>query len=448
MRNAFVLALIAVFFYFAARTSVGGMVTYWWFGIFRPQDWIYMDISSLRIPLLATILFFVPAVFRKLYPDFSHPLAKMMALWYVLAVVASVMGGCSDIFKVIDPLPYMFLLLYAVLLSVRVVETRQHLLYLVAIVALSLGFYAGKAGLSSLMSGGASSYGASNLKGIFTGSNAFGFGCAVLVFLNIFILQLTYKKEAAEVLPERIRPYARTLNWVMMGVVCCTIFNVVSLESRGNAIAIALGLLLLFLLNNKKIRKILVLVPILAITLPLVPLPEGYEERIASAFAEKDELEASAASRPHFWQVAQDMVKDYPLGVGPQCYREYYNLYDFSDGHFGRNRDVHSSHFQILADIGYMGALLWVSMFTYAYWVLFRTRGLVKRNSEKFENPFFYKHLCNALICSQSAAIFAGSFYSMGYNDLIWLNWGLAIIVSGLVNKELDQFNNQLRTNS
>ncbi|PKG81312.1 O-antigen polymerase [Colwellia sp. 75C3] len=437
MRDVVVLIIILLFLIIAFRDSLGGMIAYWWFAIFRPQDWVYMDITGFRFPMIATILFFIPSMFRGKYPTLKDGIAILMVTWYLLMVLSANINGCSDLFQKIEPLQYMFLLMFAVLLSASVIENKQHLLYLIAIVGLSLGFYSGKAGIQAILAGGTSTYGASNLEGIFSGSNAFAMGSGILLFFLIFIYQQCSNCNSKGLFPKYIILHPKLFSIVMLLFIIGTIFNIISLSSRGSALATFLALVLLFVLNGKWFKKAFLMIPILAITITIIPLPEGYEQRIESAFAEKEELDASAASRPHFWKVATKMTQSYPLGVGPGCFREYYDFFDDSNGKYRRARDVHSSHFQVLAESGYLGIFTWGLLFVFTYLRLFKLRRIVKANEKNLDNPIFYTQLCNAIICSITVYLIGGSLYSLAFNDLIWLNFGITIVLTKLINKEV-----------
>ncbi len=173
-------------------------------------------------------------------------------------------------------------------------------------------------------------------------------------------------------------------------------------------------------------------------TATLKYLPEGYIERIESVFAEEDELDKSAASRPHFWNVALDMVKVYPFGLGPGCYPSCYNLFDISNGYYGRNRSVHSSHFQILADSGYLGLVIWVLIFIVSFSKLWKIRKLLKSDVMDKPKCQFYTDLVNMLLCSQTVFLVGGSFYEYAYNDITWLTLALVIVVDKNIKKEIE----------
>lgn len=431
------LAVIAALFIWTLRSPIGGMVTYWWFSIFRPQDWIYIDITSMRLPLIATVLFFLGSLFRKHLPKINDPISIFMVLFFILGTISNTIVGCNDLFKVIDPIEYLGLLLVATLITIDIVDTKKKLLILIVTVALSLGFYSGKGGLVAMLSGGASNYGAANLGGTFTGSNAFAMGTATILFFLIFLYQQLNNNKTLECLPALITRHRTFIKLSLFLMILGSVFNIISLFSRGSAIAVFVGFCIFFLFRQKKFKKFIILIPVAVLAISTIPIPEGYKDRISSAFADSNELDDSAASRPFFWKVAREMVADNPLGVGPGCYRSYYLVYAGGNTQYGYARDVHSSHFQAMADSGYLGVAVWVLLFILSYKRLFNILKLSRKEEQRLENPLFYIQISQMLIISQTIFLIGGSFYTLTYSDLIWLIWGIVIVVSKLMNKEI-----------
>ncbi|MCU4675539.1 O-antigen ligase family protein [Catenovulum sp. 2E275] len=440
MRDLFFLALMLLGLFLAFRAPFYALLTYWWFSIFRPVDYVYADYSGFKLPMIAALLLIIISAKERYFPYLKDKQAKLMVTFVLFMFVSQIFNGCSDVFKTVSPMMTLIPMFICILVSVSVIQTQKQLLAMISVIALSLGFHAGKGGIHSLTGGGVSAYGSSNLTGLFTGSNAFAFGSVFFVFFLIFLYQQCSNKLTVDMVPEFFK---KRVNWFRLGlipVILGTMYNVISLESRGNAISLVLGLMVLYLLNSKRFRKILIWSPLLIVGFILAPLPDGYKERLASITAEKEERDQSAASRPHFWKVAREMVVDHPMGVGPECYREYYNYYDDTNGLYGRNRVVHSTHFQLLAEHGFIGIGIWIFMLINNYISLFRIRAKAKSKPEYLENPTYYKQMCDAFICSQTVFIFSGSFYSFVYGDFIWLLFGLTMIVNKLINKHETEY--------
>jgi putative inorganic carbon (HCO3(-)) transporter len=435
MRDIFIVTLILILYYFSMRSAYAACLTYWWFSIFRPQDWVYMDIGSLKLPLLATVIFFMVSIARGYRPKINDKLSVMMVLFWLLGTIASFIYGCSSEYKVIEPIEYLGLLFIAIFLTIDIVKTKNQLFGLVLVVALSLAFYTGKGGIIAILGGGAVNEGSENLGGMFTGSNAYAMGTAILLFFMIFIFKQSSSFKSVEWIPSYLKNRTYLIKAFMLLMIIGSVFNVVSLFSRGSAIAMGCGFLVLYLLSNKKLKVFFYSIPIALILIATIPVPDGYEARMESVFVETEELDSSAASRPYFWNIAVQIVSDNPIGVGFGCYPYYYNYY--ATQKHGKSRDVHSSHFNVLSDSGYVGIVVWILLFLVSITRLLSLRRLLNQHKENLDNYSFYYHLCEAALAAQVVFMLGGSFYTLTYMDLIWWIWGLTIILTKLINQEI-----------
>ena len=334
----------------------------------------------------------------------------------------------------------LFVLIYIVLLACQIINNLKHLFWLIFVLASSIAVNSGKSGIYSLVTG-ADNYGISNLSGMFSGSNAYALGSGMLMFFMIFSYQhigstLIYKK-----LDKWYNsPFIVKATKLLMAILIFgTFYNIIAFQSRGAFLATAIGLCLWIVFQRKgPIILLISFVLLLSFGAALNQfLPEGYIDRIESAFADDTVLDNSAASRPHFWDTAINIARVYPMGVGPGCYPKYYNLFDKSDGAYGIYRSVHSSHFQMLVDSGYLGMIIWVLLFIISFTKLWKIKRAVQSSITDDSKKKFYVDLVNMLICSQVVFLLGGSFYEYAYNDITWLTFALVIIVEKLTDNEL-----------
>ncbi|MEM5498074.1 O-antigen ligase family protein [Paraglaciecola mesophila] len=448
MRDIIVLLISMILIITAITSRFAGAVGYWWFGIFRPQDWVWGNINSLKLPLIAIALFVIPCFLQGLWPRFKDPISKLLLFYLVLTILTQVTSSCMPIGFRAGYFQQFCVLLLAIFLTIRVTDSEQRFCWIIAVVGLSLAFHSGKAGLLGMLGMGGTYYGASTMQGLFAGSNGFAFGSAVLLFFNLFIIKMAYAKNALFYLPNMVRSQ-RTLKLIkIFGPIVCIgiIYNVITLFSRGSALAMFLGLALWFSLSSLlKFKHILIMGIIGVLGLSVIGLPDGYKDRIASAFVEDEELDDSAASRPHFWGIAMEMVADNPLGVGPGCYNTYYPIYDSSFGKYGMYRTVHSAHFEVISEIGYLGALSWILLYVISIKKLFYIRKSVKLTPINKEQDEFYVNAANLLIAAITVFLIGSSFYAMAYNDIIWLLWGLTAVLISLFKQYSSQSQKELK---
>ena len=439
MRTYVVFGFIILFFLLSLQSRVAALNTYWWFAIFRPHEWVWGSLlSDLKLPLIAAFLFVVPSLLQKNFPKIDNPIAVLMLILLGLEFIANIVNGCSFSSYIIrtKTLSELVILIATVLLSAELVKSRNILFWLISVVGFSLALHSGKGGIYALISG-SDFYGASNLKGLFTGSNAYALGTGMLLFFMIFCFQFINKDVVGE--SKRMlanQKFRVLLKFVMLVMILGSIYNIIALQSRGSFLATTIALFLWILLHEKKVKLLLSATLILTITLSVVPLPEGYTDRINSIFSDDEDRDKSAASRPYFWGIAGDIASSYPLGTGPGCYPVYYNLFDVTNGEYGRNRSVHSSHFQILSDTGYLGVIVWILLHFVSLKKLWNIRKQAKQRYSEHEKFRFYFYVSNTLTCTIVVFMIGGSFYEYAYNEIIWLVWALVIATERLFKKE------------
>ncbi len=446
MRDNFILGMIVVCFALALTSRTAALYTYWWFGIFRPHEWVWGSlIANLKLPLIAAILIVIPAFLQKKVPKINNPIAALMLLFLGLILIAETTNGCGSVLSFRTATVFsLFTLFYIVLLSAELITSKKILFWLIAVISISIAAHSAKGGLNALISG-TSNYGANNLSGLFSGSNAFALGTGMLLFFMIFTYQFINSRLIHEGNDAWYRQplILKLYKLIFIATVVFSFYNIISLESRGSFLATCVGLIIWVLLHKFRIRMLIISPIILFIGFSIFPPPESFQQRISSVFVEEEDRDNSAESRPHFWQVATNMTAAHPLGVGPGCYPAFYNEFDISDGQYGKSRSVHSSHFQVLADAGYMGFIVWVLLFVISYWKLFKIRAMAKKEVKNPDSIEFYRQISTMLICSMSVFITGGAFYEYAYNDITWLVFALIITVEKVMAQEIDKSRQQ-----
>jgi O-antigen ligase len=171
---------------------------------------------------------------------------------------------------------------------------------------------------------------------------------------------------------------------------------------------------------------------LLVAALILPSLPAEYWERmrtIETVYEEENEDEKSMRGRLHVWAVAVDMAQANPwFGVGYSAYNRSYDAYDFSGGFYGSSRSVHSSFFGPLAELGYIGAALYLLVLLNAFHSCYRVRKLTARN------PVLADLSKGAVALERGLIVFlvGGAFVPIGYNEMVWHYIGLTIVLERL----------------
>lgn len=402
----------------AFRSPFGALVAYLWFALFRPQEWVWVDITPLRLSLVFGILLLGRSLLSGVLPDLRHRIS-----WGVIIFLATGLLGQMDATRPEvgwEWIDYFARLALVVLFLVALVDSQRRFMYAVMVVSLSLGYYTAKAGVASLFGGGVRF--SAGLAGAFVDNNAFALA-------GVMILPLFWA--LARNVPSDW--YARRwVQWAYLAAIPTTAFTVVSTFSRGGLLALAAATLAFVMLQRRPGRAFVILVAVGVPLISIVPLPSGYGERAGTILSYEEVGESSALSRLHFWEVAWDMAVDNPLGVGMRNFDFTYDRYDFLYGQYGRGRSVHSSHLQVLAEQGFLGFVVWAWLFWTAIAVCLRVRRVAECRLGATPEGQFMWDMATALTVSMMGFLVGGMFIALALNDLTWITFGLVAALERL----------------
>jgi probable O-glycosylation ligase (exosortase A-associated) len=413
LRALFVLAILIPGFLAGCLHPFAALLLYVWYAMFRPEAWVWFDLASYRVSLIIGVLLLVRTLMSGILPT----LKSAMVVWMGLFLIAAT---CSQI-QAIDPtlawtrLDEFARMLLVSVLTVTLVSTPTRLFYFVAVLAGSFGIHSSKAGLVSMIAGGARLL--EGLAGSFNDNNGYALGTVMVLPLLIATAQNS--------------PY----KWLKLGfyaAVPLSTFAIIGLFSRGAFLGLGAALVVFILLQKRKATWLAVVAAVVWLGATFAPIPEGYFERISTigqastAVNEGEDIrDVSAAGRLHFWHVAIVMAEENPFGVGLRNYEAAYDSYDDSGGRYGHRRAVHSSLFQVIAEMGFPGLFLYLVLFVQSAITVFRIRRRARRGDCSPEASALFFTMANAIAASQAGFLVGGSFLALAFNDVTWLTFGL-----------------------
>jgi probable O-glycosylation ligase (exosortase A-associated) len=277
---------------------------------------------------------------------------------------------------------------------------------LIWVIALSIGFYGLKGGIYVVRTGGAHSV--LGPEGSFIAGNT-----EIGLALNMVLPFLVFLRRDAT------NPWLRHLLSVISGF---SVIAILGTYSRGAFLGLLVVTTLLFLKTRTKILAIILLAA--AIPLAMSTLPEKWFGRMETI--QTYEKDSSAMGRLEAWGVAYEMGKDRPLlGFGFRPFsKETFQRYGYSGG-----RDAHSIFFQVLAEHGFTGLILYAGLILSSFLTLRRLK-LVSRSDPSLEWVYNYSEMLQA---SFAAYVVCGAFLSMSYFDLFYHLVAIVIILKKLV---------------
>lgn len=143
--------------------------------------------------------------------------------------------------------------------------------------------------------------------------------------------------------------------------------------------------------------------------------------------------EGSAQQRFDIWRTAADVIGDYPTtGVGIGAYREAHYAYALRNPTYPEGkRDAHSTYLSVLAETGYPGLLVFVSLLGLTFYRVERVRRKGKRLLPDSARQIFYLEL--GLV----AYLLAGIFGSFALLSFLYIHLALIWVLAHTFEREI-----------
>lgn len=294
------------------------------------------------------------------------------------------------------------------------INDRKRVIATVAAIAFSIGYFGIKGGVFALATG--LSFRVWGPPGSFIeGNNEMALALLMVMPLLRFLQLQTDKK------------------WQRHALTVCLILitlSVISSYSRGAFLGLAAAGFLLIMKSRQRLP--LLLLVLLSLPIIAINVPQQWVDRMSTI--KTYEQDASAMGRINAWWFAVNLANDRPLTGG--------GLRTFTKPLFLKyapnpvdHHDAHSIYFEILGEMGYVGLILFVSLFLGAYISAGRTARLA-RGSPELQ---WAVDLCLMLQVSLVVYGTGGAFLGLAYFDLPYHIVAIVIIVSALVRSDLQE---------
>jgi len=220
-----------------------------------------------------------------------------------------------------------------VFLTALIIKERQHLHWMIWIIALSLGYYGVKGGIFTIVHGG--QFRVQGPAGTFFGGNN-----EMALVLAMLIPLIRYLHLQA------------TQQWVRWGLASAMVLSGVAAigsQSRGGLLAMAaMGLFLWFKSRHK---FVMTLYMVIAVAIIASVMPQAWYDRMNTikTYQEDD----SALGRINAWHTAFNVAKDRVTGGGYETFRPP-TFRQYAPDPF-MVHDVHSIYFEVMGEHGFIG---------------------------------------------------------------------------------------------
>lgn len=227
------------------------------------------------------------------------------------------------------------------------------------------------------------------------------------------------------------------------GIILSMTLVTVGAEARTGIVAGSVLLILLFIFTRRKLVFAAALGAAVVVALPL--LPASFTERMSTIKSFDEDL--SASTRLAVWSWTLDYVEQNPLGGGFGVYRINQFAVEMKrrEGD-AENQDVstvtvkkearafHNSFFEVLGELGYPGALLYVSIILLALktaWKLRRVR------SGDPQQDLWFRNLGGAMIIAMLVYLSGSMFVSIAFQPPFYFLLSITIAAGHIARRQL-----------
>lgn len=388
-----------------------GLLLYAFFQYSRPQELTWGKLNSLRLSLVCGIALILGAVLNR---------EKLFAQnWRVVLVV---LFWCFGLFSLFfsKPNPYQLSqfdfftkTIVIVILMTGLINTSKKFYFFCLSITGFIAVYSARQGYMGIVSSPL------NLGGHINDNNYYAVWLCVVFPFAYYLIRTAHKKWIKLFFVSMLPGMFLALVWTY---------------SRGGYLGIVAVAFYLIVRSRHKMRNF-VLGAICGILIFSV-MPQTVKEEAASIQTAQERQERSSMSRIHYWKVALNMAGQHPIfGVGFSGSEANYDKYDFLNGFYGRQRSIHETFLQVLAENGIFAFLVFISLIISTFFINFFVRQQVKVWALKEKtNLIQWSYMVECALVGFSTC---GLFCSAGYLDILWYVLSLSIAFEEIVKSEI-----------
>lgn len=402
VRDVVLIVIIAVAVPLSFIRPFMGILFWTWISYFNPQDFTWGVASRIPVGYLIAIPTLLGLIFtnRKQFVPVTREtvLLLMLWLWFCLTSV-NVLLSPSLHHHAAETVSFLWLIskiLMMVFVALFLITDTKRLRWWYLVTAGSFALFALKSSVFGVVTlGQFKVYGPRN--SMIADNN--DYGLAMNMVLPIFVALARTEQ-------------SRTLRWCFWAALPLGIGSVILTYSRGALLGLVVVLFALSLLSKRRIMAIGgAAVSVLVI---FMAAPQQWLERMATIrdAAHKD---PSALARLHSWTFAYHLFLDHPIfGGGFETFTA--PLYSHYNMLWERVSGPHSIYFQMLAEQGLPGLLLFLGLIASCWWSCRSIRRRFKNRDTSFPLAAYATMIQLSII----PFLISGAFLGRAYFDLFY----------------------------
>lgn len=396
--------------YILVRPHIG-VLMWTWIGLMNPHRLAYGFAATFPFAQIVAIVllasFFVSREPKKIPWTATTVVWLIFFLWTMISTFVALVPEAAEV-----GWSQWWKINLMLLITLMLMRDQERINQLVWVVVLSLAFYGVKGGLFTLVSGGQyRMYGPDG--SFFEDNNELG----LVLIMTLPLIRYLHMEASA-----------RWLKWGLGASMVLTGITILGTHSRGAFV----GLLVMvtFLVVKTKNKLLMGLAILLLLPIGFSFMPQEWTDRMQSI--EHYEKDTSAMGRINAWWFAYNLAVDRPLfggGFGTFHWQLFYKYApDPEDFH-----DAHSIYFEVLAEQGIVGFILFILLGVLAY----RTGSWIIKQSRGYPELSWASNLAAMVQVSIVGFAVSGLFLGVAYFDLYYLLVGMLVLMRKLVEERI-----------
>lgn len=306
-----------------------------------------------------------------------------------------------------------------VFITMMLFFSKERLDALVWVIFISIGYFAIKGGIFTILTGGGAR--------VWGPTNSFIEGNNELALATLMVIPLVY--------------YLRTITtnkWIKRALLASMVLMAISAigsQSRGALLAGAAVLGYFWLKSNKKfitaIGGIILVVGIVAF------MPQSWHDRMSTI--ETYDEDASAMGRITAWKMATNLAAHRIMGGGFETFRR--GAYDLYMPEAPLPLDAHSIYFKVLGEHGFIG----LTLFLLLLFLAFRTGKSVEKMTKGIEELEWLNCLTRMLLIGLLAFVVGGAFLGLTYYDLPYHFIAMLVLAKVIATNKLKEIEGRVQ---
>lgn len=409
MRDLLITAIVIVGCFYTIKRPYVGVLLWSWLGYMNPHRLAYGFAYSMPFAQITAITLIGAMLFSKETKKITLNAVTIIWMVFILYMgVTTIFAYFPDMARIqyIRVIKIQLIVFITMILITDMTKLNQ----LLWTIVLSIGYYSIKGGVFTILTGGGSRvWGPAD--SFIEGNNELAVAALMIIPLMAYLYKISSKK------------------WIRRGLLAAIVFTfigAIGTQSRGALVAFAA--VALFFWGKSERKFIMGFAMIILAILIFAFMPESWHKRMDTINSYEED--SSAMGRLNAWEYAYNAANDNLFGVGFDSWSPItFAQYAPNPG------DVHAAHsiyFSVLADHGWLGLLMFISIF-YLSWR--KLNYLIKTTAEQI-NLYEINFLARMLQVSLIAYLVGGAFLSLSYYDLPWHLLSFIVILERIVSEK------------